>query len=150
MNSRAFPCLTVLLAALLLAACAAQPAATSSPTASPTASPTQGEPMTEESAAPSAPTADISEEGLEALVATAAEEADVDIDEIRIVTAEQVMWSDGSIGCPQPGQGYTQALVPGFRVVLEIDGEELHFHAARGGEFRICDDPQPPVDSVDR
>ena len=29
---------------------------------------------------------------------------------------------------------------------VEVDGEELHFHAAQGGQFNFCDDPQPPVD----
>lgn len=69
-----------------------------------------------------------------------------------VVTAEAVTWSDGSLGCPEPGSVYTQALVPGYLVVLELDGEELEFHASESGEVILCDDPQPPVDggTVDR
>ena len=69
-----------------------------------------------------------------------------------IVAAEEVTWSDGSLGCPQPNMGYTQALVPGYRVVLEVDGEEFHFHASESDQVILCDDPQPPVDdgAVDR
>ncbi|MEP7081393.1 MAG: hypothetical protein ABI841_00290 [Chloroflexota bacterium] len=129
-----------LLSAVALTACAGEAALSTPPEASPDPSPA------EETAAPATPTADISEAGLAALVARAAEEAGVAINEVRVVTAEEVTWSDGSLGCPEPGKAYTQALVPGFRVVLEIDGEELNFHAAQGGEFRFCEDPQPPVE----
>lgn len=130
-----------LLVALTLGACAGGAATASSPDASPDPPPPDG---TSEPTA--SPMADISDAGLAALMARAADEAGVALDEVRVVTAEEVTWSDGSLGCPEPGQSYTQALVPGFRVVLEIGGDELNFHAAQGGEFRFCDDPQPPVD----
>lgn len=133
-----------LLIALTLSACAGGAATPTPPDDSPDPSPA------DETAEPAAPVvADISEAGIAALVVGAAEEAGVAIDEVRVVTAEEVTWSDGSIGCPQAGQAYTQALVPGFRVVLEVGGEERHFHAAQGGEFRFCDDPQPPVEGAD-
>lgn len=127
--------------ALVLAACASGSAATPS-----AGEPTASNPPMTDAPAPTAAHAGISEESLAALVARAAEEAGVNLDEVRIVSAEEVTWSDGSLGCPQPGQAYTQALVPGFRVVVEIGGDELNFHAAQGGEFRFCEDPQPPVD----
>lgn len=80
---------------------------------------------------------------LDPLIADAASEAGVDASEVDVVTAEAVTWSDGSLGCPEPGMMYTQALVPGYRVVLEIDGEQLHFHRGSSGEFRYCEDPLP-------
>lgn len=143
MRNRAVLPIAALASALLIAACAAGPAATPSmaeeqPIPDPTA--------TDDTAEPTPPMADITEQGLAALVARAAEEAGVDIGEVRVVTAEEVTWPDGSLGCPEPGMSYTQALVPGFRVVLEIGGDELNFHAAQGGEFRFCEDPHPPVD----
>jgi hypothetical protein len=82
---------------------------------------------------------------LERVIADAASGAGVDPSEVEVVAAEAVTWPDGSLGCPQPDQMYTQALVPGYRVILEIDGEELHFHASESGEFALCADPQPPV-----
>ncbi len=142
MRNRALFPVAVLATALVLAACAAGPAATPSTTEIVIADPSP----TEEAPTPGMAFADITDEGIALLVARAADEARVTIDEVRVVTAEEVTWSDGSLGCPQPGMGYTQALVPGFRVVLEIDGEELNFHAAQGGEFRFCEDPQRPVD----
>ena len=83
---------------------------------------------------------------IDAVVEQAAAESGVDIGEIRVVTAEAVTWSDGSLGCPQPGQAYTQALVPGFRVVLEVDGAEMHYHASQSGDFAACADPVEPVE----
>ena len=129
-------------AVLLLGACAADPIATPSPTRVEESPSPGGE--TAPGASPA--TASITEEGLAALVAAAAESANVGVQDVRVLTAERVTWADVSLGCPRPGQGYTQALVPGFRVVLEIDGEQHYFHAAEGGDFTFCDDPQPPVE----
>jgi hypothetical protein len=80
------------------------------------------------------------------IVTAGASEAGVDADAVDIVVAEQVTWSDGSIGCPEPGMMYTQALVPGYRVVLEADGQQLNFHATESGDFRFCENPRPPLE----
>jgi hypothetical protein len=89
---------------------------------------------------------DITQQMLDALLEQASDETGVPVDEISVVTAEAVTWSDGSLGCPEPGMGYTQALVPGYRVVLDVAGEEIHFHAGSDGAFFACDDPQPPIE----
>lgn len=96
--------------------------------------------------APSLPVGEVPTELLEAVVADAAEKAGVAPAEVAVLAAEAVTWSDGSLGCPEPGMVYTQALVPGYRVVLEIGGDELHFHASQSGDFRFCEDPQPPLE----
>ena len=86
------------------------------------------------------------------LIQDAADHAGVDASGVKVLSAEAVTWSDGSLGCPQEGQAYIQALVPGFRVILEIGGEEISYHASDHLDFRACDDPQPPADTgtVDR
>jgi hypothetical protein len=61
----------------------------------------------------------------------------------RIVTAEAVTWPNGALGCPQPGRMYTQALVPGYRVVFEADGATYAYHASQKGEFKLCKRPAP-------
>lgn len=88
----------------------------------------------------------VPDEMLSAVVAQAASVADVEPSAVEVMAAEAVTWSDGSLGCPQPGMSYTQALVPGYRVVVQAGGEELHFHAGTSGEFRHCDDPRPPAE----
>ena len=30
--------------------------------------------------------------------------------------------------------------------VLEVDGQQLNFHAAESGDFRFCESPQPPLE----
>lgn len=53
--------------------------------------------------------------------------------------AEEVTWSDGALGCPQPGLMYTQALVPGWRVRVDVAGAAaLHYHASRRGQWLLC------------
>ena len=58
---------------------------------------------------------------------------------ITVIIAEAVTWNDGSLGCPQPGRLYTQAIVPGYRVVLELAGQRYTYHADAGGYFMPCD-----------
>lgn len=65
-----------------------------------------------------------------------------------IVSAEAVTWADGSLGCPLPGMGYTQALVPGARIRLRGPAGELDYHAAARGGLKLCppgqaEDPVP-------
>jgi hypothetical protein len=69
----------------------------------------------------------------------------VERDAITLVVAEPVVWSDGSLGCPEPGMMYTQALVEGYRIVLEVDGEEVAFHGAGNQPPFRCDGPVEPV-----
>ncbi len=77
---------------------------------------------------------------LAALKADAAAHAGTDA--ARIVSArlvEDVLWSDAALGCPQPGLSYTQALVPGWRVHIEITGAApLVYHASRRGQWLRC------------
>ena len=138
--------LSVAAIALLLAGCATTGESSPSPTRSPEASSPDHDAETRP-ADPSMPMGGIDEDTIADLLAAAAADANVELDEITVVTAEQVTWSDGALGCPEPGMMYTQALVPGYRVVLEIDGEEHHFHASEGGEFVYCEDPEEPARS---
>ena len=62
-----------------------------------------------------------------------------------LVDARPVTWSDGSLGCPQPGRQYTMALVPGFRVRLRSPTELLDYHASARGGLVLC----PPERAVE-
>lgn len=77
--------------------------------------------------------------------ADAAERAGVDVADVTFVTFEMVTWPDGSLGCPDPDMLYTQALVEGYRIVLEADGERLTYHGALGEDPFHCADPDEPV-----
>jgi hypothetical protein len=52
--------------------------------------------------------------------------------------AEQVTWSDGSLGCPQRGQMYTQNLVAGFRIVAITSEGQMVYHTDSHGFVVTC------------
>lgn len=56
-----------------------------------------------------------------------------------ISSAKSVTWNDGSLGCPKPGLSYTQALVDGFQVIVEVDGEQFDYRSAGGDSVRLCE-----------
>jgi len=58
--------------------------------------------------------------------------------DIKVTSAEAVTWPDGSLGCPQPGMAYTQALVPGYRIVLQAGEQVLNYHASSRGKPLFC------------
>jgi hypothetical protein len=82
----------------------------------------------------------------------AAKLANVPPQQLAIVRAEAVVWNDGSLGCPEPGMEYTQALVNGYWVVIEAVRQTYDFRVGGGGTFRLC--PQgrgsPPLQSDGR
>ena len=66
------------------------------------------------------------------------ERQQVSPDAITIVSFEEVVWRDSSLGCPQPGMQYLQVLTDGFKVVMTIDGERFDYHAG-GNNFILCE-----------
>ena len=65
--------------------------------------------------------------------------------DIVVIASEEVTWPDGSLGCPEPGMFYTQALVNGSLIVLEADGRHYQYHAGPDGEPFLCANPTPPA-----
>jgi hypothetical protein len=62
------------------------------------------------------------------VVSDAAKRLGVKESAVVLARAERVTWNDGSLGCPQPGKGYLQALVPGYRIVARTADRELVYH----------------------
>jgi len=59
--------------------------------------------------------------------------------EPEVVSAEAVTWNDGSLGCPEAGQSYTQALVDGYQVILEVDGERYDYRVGNAASVKLCE-----------
>jgi hypothetical protein len=59
-------------------------------------------------------------------------------EEIKVISVEEVVWPDTSLGCPEPGKFYAQVLVPGYRVILEVGGRRVEVHTDLRGRFVIC------------
>jgi hypothetical protein len=121
-----------LLVPFVILACAGDDPGAASPSPSPTPGAT-GE------------VGEVPPELLEAVVQDAQSRTGADPSQITVVSATSVTWSDGSLGCPEPGQMYTQALVPGYQVVLRAGDEVLDYHASQRGAFVLC----PPGRATD-
>ena len=69
--------------------------------------------------------------------------------DIQVFSAERVTWSDGSLGCPENGAVYTQALVhDGYRIIFTANGELHHYHGAGDLPPVYCSNPQEPYEST--
>ena len=89
-----------------------------------------------------------------AVVTDAAKRFNVAESAVVLARAEQLTWSDGSLGCPEAGHMYTQMLVAGFRVVAKTSAGELTYHTDSRGSVVSCragtrplgmgDDPSAP------
>jgi hypothetical protein len=90
---------------------------------------------TQESAGPGA--VDLPASVVDPAVAEVARLAGVPVEQVVVVSAEAVTFPDGSLGCPQPGMVYTQALVDGYKIVAEAGGKTYDFRGT-GSTFRLC------------
>jgi hypothetical protein len=70
-----------------------------------------------------------------------AERLGVAPDHISVVSVEKGVWNDGSIGCPEPGMAYTQALVAGTRVALEHAATTYWYHQGGSVGPFLCERP---------
>ena len=67
----------------------------------------------------------------------------LDLNEIKVISIENVEWPDGGLGCPLPGADYAQVITPGFRITLEAAGEVYIYHTNTGVAFFQCQDGIP-------
>jgi hypothetical protein len=139
--------LPVLIGALLVACGATTPGATDAPpdvSASDRPARTDAPADRVDASSPAAVIGEVPEAILGPILDDAAAATGLDPADIEVVRAESVTWPDGSLGCPEPGMMYTQALVDGYQVVLDADGEELDYRVGESGAFRICVDSGTP------
>lgn len=128
------------MAALVLASLAACAASGEEKRATPRAPPTRipAPPLNDQPPGQPVSTAAIPIEIRRAVVADAAKRFKVAESAVVLTRAEQVTWPNGALGCPEPGTVYTQALVPGFRVVARTAEGELLYHTDARSQTRNC------------
>lgn len=137
-----------LVAGIVLVACSRTPTATQPTTPAqeqtvviveiPTSPPVSPYPAPQGTAYPAPgqltpePTSEINETTMQAMSELArqklAEELETAVDQITVVSADPVYWSDASLGCPQPGVTYQQVVTPGYRVTLVVNGTVYTYH----------------------
>ena len=54
-------------------------------------------------------------------------------DQISVISTEAVNWPDGCLGIQRPGMMCTEAIVPGFRIILQANGEQYEFRTNESG-----------------
>ena len=86
---------------------------------------------------------------LQALVEKAKEDLaqrlSIPIAQIDLVEAAGVVWSNASLGCPQPGMMYADVLTPGYLIRLNAKGLTYEYHAGKNSDPFLCENPIPPV-----
>ncbi len=83
-----------------------------------------------------------------AAVQALVEYLDVEQDQISVVHIEEVQWSDACLGCAKPGQMCAMVITPGYRVILESEGETYPVHTDLSGQHvivceRASETPKP-------
>ena len=57
---------------------------------------------------------------------------------IELVSYEEVVWPDASLGCPHPDMSYIQVPQDGARIVLRFDNRERIYHSGGGRPPFLC------------
>ena len=68
--------------------------------------------------------------GISSALADLSERVGGEVGSVSMVSAENVTWSDTSLGCPEPDGLYAQVLTPGIRLILGYNGQEFDYRVA--------------------
>ena len=71
-------------------------------------------------------------------LADASRRSGIEVSELVIEKSARVTWNDGALGCPEPGMNYTQALVPGWHLVVRAADQVFDYRSADRGRFMLC------------
>jgi predicted small lipoprotein YifL len=138
----------LVLVALALAGCGAQPG--SSPDAAENTPPDATRPAISAPDLATVPpsgepvTGEVPDQIMDDILADASQRSGEEPEAIDVVQAMAITWNDGSLGCPEPGMAYTQALVDGYHVILDAGDEELDYRVTSDGGFRLCENGGRP------
>jgi hypothetical protein len=72
-----------------------------------------------------------------AALTSLSESLSLKVDQIKLVSTEAVTWPDGCLGVVRMGVMCTQAEVPGFKIVLQAEGQEYEFHTNEDGSIVV-------------
>jgi hypothetical protein len=69
----------------------------------------------------------------------------VPLEEVSVVAVQEVTWRDGSLGCPEPGRTYTDVVVDGLRIELEVGGSTYWYHSGGDRDPFRCENARLPA-----
>lgn len=67
-----------------------------------------------------------------------AQRTGVSPDSIRVREAHSVDWGSSALGCPEEDMSYADALIPGLRLLLEVDDTVYFYHGENGASLFLC------------
>jgi hypothetical protein len=60
-------------------------------------------------------------------------------DQLRVDKVEPQEWPDSSLGCPQPGELYSQVVTPGYLIIISSSSaNQLEYHADTRSRVTLC------------
>ena len=81
-------------------------------------------------------------------LADLSERLSIPASEITLLDATPVVWSDSSLGCPQPGMAYIQVPEDGLLIRLQVGDQIYTYHSGGVRDPFLCEqiykDPPPP------
>ena len=75
---------------------------------------------------------------MDAAVQAAAAHLGISRDELSVDRVDDQQWPDSSLGCPQPGQLYSQIVTPGFLIVVSAGNKQLEYHTDGRAHVMLC------------
>ena len=84
-----------------------------------------------------------------AAITALSEKLNLTADEITVVSTEAVTWPDGCLGIVRMGVMCTQAEVPGFKIILEAEGNTYDVHTNQDGSVVVLADGEQSTGSVE-
>lgn len=75
---------------------------------------------------------------VEAALKDAAAHLGTDAANLRVEQVEARQWNDSSLGCPQPGELYSQIVTPGFLIVISSTTKQLEYHSDARARVVLC------------
>jgi hypothetical protein len=62
----------------------------------------------------------------------------ISIDQIVLISIQQIIWRDASLGCPKPGIDYIRVETPGYSILLDAGGKTYNYHTDESKRFILC------------
>jgi hypothetical protein len=132
--------------ALMLGGCGQNPVSTSTtvvatpgaPTVAPVATPQAPAVAPLASAVPGVNLGPDEQQAVAAAMQDAATHLGVAASELSVQQVEAREWGDSSLGCPQPGNLYSQIVTPGFVIVINSRGKQLEYHSDTRARVVLC------------
>jgi hypothetical protein len=75
---------------------------------------------------------------VDAATTDAASHLGVSRDTLRVEQVQPREWPDSSLGCPQPGQLYSQVVTPGYLIVISSGTHQLEYHTDERTRVTLC------------